>query len=321
MAKRYKFMPKYTEKVQLLSRGRRIKYKARIHLLRRKFQGLRLFNISGKAKKNYKLLKDKSALSKASLFSNGANRENENMNNITEAANDTTVKGRDIIVDIGSADNLPNDPCSSQSLKKFKKCEIPKLNPSGDKQIDVNPSNILVNDAIETGSLTQQRDPKLVNKVLMQTNNFDVEELFGIKCINYIRGLCPSNRPCNQSHILNDPILENLSIQQVNIAYRFICTNVLLYRRYFSQFCHYYASQHMYRKLLNMVYDCERYPKYAEQLMDVYKALVDAGLPEICVCTLMWDRLRHNNSPIIRSRLAIMIFKAINAFNHNVLTK
>lgn len=118
------------------------------------------------------------------------------------------------------------------------------------------------------------------------------------------------------SHHLNDvekvyQSLNTLDKVHAGVAYKVLYNHSKLFEVYFKQFCIYYTNKNERLKLLNMVNDCERYPEYAELIIDIYEGLVKCGLSRVNACRLILKRIRETNiATSIVGTLIAMIMKS-----------
>ncbi|TMW47888.1 hypothetical protein DOY81_007038 [Sarcophaga bullata] len=144
------------------------------------------------------------------------------------------------------------------------------------------------------------------------TNSNALKNLFGVTCLLYLVDECTDSTSCKLSHKLNDPRivfqrLSNLSKENINISYQIHYNNIKLFHKYFKTFCAYYTTKNDRIKLLNMINDCERYPEYAQFIIDIYEGLLKIGLSRPNACRLILKRSRNTSAPILDALVAIIL--------------
>ncbi|XP_046802435.1 metacaspase-2-like [Lucilia cuprina] len=174
---------------------------------------------------------------------------------------------------------------------------------------------------VKNDLIQSQENPKDINLTTnsehVTTTSAIVEiisKVFGITCLPYLIDKCFAITHCQLSHQFNDSdtvyqYLNTLDKFTVNLAYRVLYNHSKLFIIYFKVFCAYYTTKNDRSKLLNMLNDCERYPEYAEYMMDIYESLVKCGFSRVNACRQILKRIREltSDTTIIDVLIAIIM--------------
>lgn len=121
--------------------------------------------------------------------------------------------------------------------------------------------------------------------------------MFGIECLPFLVNKCLHSN-CHLSHTFVDSdmlqtVLQSLNDTKLKQAYRFVNHHYILFSQYFIVFSNEYANRKNRSKLLNMIFDIEKYTPLLKYLKHIFYGLIKTGLNHVNACRFVLSKCKH----------------------------